>query len=370
MQVPLLDLKAQYINIKEEIREAIDRVLESQVFVLGPEVKALEEEVANYCGSRFAIGVASGSDAILLSLMALGVGPGDEVITTPYTFFSTAGSVSRLGAVPVFVDIEPETYNIDPSLIESRITPRTKAIIPVHLFGQCADMEPILRLAREHGLAVVEDAAQSIGAQTVLDGGWVKAGTMGQMGCFSFFPSKNLGGYGDGGMIITDDEELAERLRALRVHGSRPKYFHSLIGANSRLDAIQAAVLRVKLRYLDEWSRARRENAKFYDEAFSGTEIEPPHVPERNISIYNQYVLRTKQRDKVAERLRSKGVGCEVYYPLPLHLQKCYEPLGYGQGDFPEAEAASRETLAIPIYPELSDEQKRYVVNCVLEGAS
>jgi len=368
VQVPLLDLKPQFAKIRDEVKQAIDRVLETQVFVLGPEVQKLEQEVSEYSGAKFGVGCASGTDSILLSLMAAGVSLGDEVITTPYTFFSTAGSISRVGAIPVFVDIDAETYNIDPSLIESRITPRTKALIPVHLFGQCADMGPILEIADEHGLYVIEDAAQSIGSKTKLDGAWAAAGAMGHLGCFSFFPSKNLGAYGDGGMVVTNDEGLAEKVRMLRAHGSKPKYHHSLIGANSRLDAIQAAVLRVKLKYLDGWSDARRQNAGFYDEAFAESGIESPKVRDGNRSIYNQYVIRTEARDRVMRYLKEHGVGCEVYYPVPLHLQKCYAFLGYNMGDFPESEAAARETLALPIYPELADEQLSYVVKCVLEG--
>ncbi|MBN1593525.1 MAG: DegT/DnrJ/EryC1/StrS family aminotransferase [Candidatus Coatesbacteria bacterium] len=369
MRVPLLDLRPQYASIKEEIKQAIDRVLETQVFVLGPEVAELEKEIAEYCGARFGVGCASGTDSILLSLMAVGVSTGDEIITTPYTFFSTAGSASRLGAIPVFADIDPVTYNIDPSLIEARITPRTKAIIPVHLYGQCADMGPILKIAEKHGLYVIEDAAQSIGAKTMLNGEWTKAGAMGHLGCFSFFPSKNLGAYGDGGMVTSNDESLADKVRTLRVHGSKPKYHHSLIGANSRLDAIQAAILRVKLNYLDKWSEARRENAKFYDDAFAGTDIVTPRIKDSNFPIYNQYVIRTRNRDNVIEYLKKHEVGCEIYYPVPLHLQRCYEFLGYRMGDFPESEAASRETLALPIYPELSDDQKNFAVKCVLEGS-
>jgi len=369
MRVPLLDLRPQFAKLKKEIKEAIDRVLETQVFVLGPEVEKLEREIAHYCGAKFGVGCASGTDSILLSLMAAGVSSGDEVITTSYTFFSTAGSVSRVGGVPVFVDINPKTYNIDPSLVEARITPRTKAIIPVHLFGQCADMGAILEIAERHGLYVIEDAAQSIGSKTKLNGEWTKAGAIGHFGCFSFFPSKNLGAYGDGGMVVSNDESLADKVRTLRVHGSKPKYHHSLIGANSRLDAMQAAVLSVKLRYLDEWTEARRQNARFYDEAFADCEIETPHVRAENVSIYNQYVIRTKARDRVMEYLKKHDVGCEIYYPVPLHLQRCYGFLGYKPGEFPESEAAAAETLALPIFPELTAEQKDYVVKCVLEGS-
>ncbi|MBN2208646.1 MAG: DegT/DnrJ/EryC1/StrS family aminotransferase [Candidatus Coatesbacteria bacterium] len=369
MQVPLLDLRPQFATIRDEIREAIDRVLETQVFVLGPEVEKLEREIADYCGVKFGVGCASGTDALLLSLMAAGVSSGDEVITTPFTFFSTAGSVSRVGGTPVFVDIDPVTYNIDASLIEARITPRTKALIPVHLFGQCVNMGPVLEIAERHGLRVIEDAAQSIGSKTKLQGKWASAGSMGHSGCFSFFPTKNLGAYGDGGMVVSNDEDLAEKVRMLRVHGSKPKYHHSIIGANSRLDAIQAAVLRVKLKYLDDWSEARRKNANYYDKAFKGSGIITPSVRGENFSIYNQYVIRTKARDQVMEYLKKHDVGCEIYYPVPLHLQRCYGFLGYEAGEFPQAEAAAAETVALPIYPELTDEQKDYVVKCVLEGA-
>ena len=371
MNVPLLDLKAQYVGIKAEIRAAIDEVLESQRFILGPKVEALEQQIAAYSGTKYAVGVASGSDALLLALMALDVGPGDEVITTPYTFFATAGSISRLGAVPVFVDIDPRTYNVDPAGVVEKITDRTRAILPVHLFGQMADMDPITEVARKYALKVVEDAAQSIGA--TYQGR--KAGTIGDMGCFSFFPSKNLGGCGDGGMVITNDEEFAERIRVLRVHGSKPKYYHRVVGVNGRLDALQAVVLSVKLPYLDGWSAARRQHAAFYDAAFSdgaadvasltdaSKKVGTPYVEPFNVSIYNQYVLRVEQRDGLMAHLKAHGIGCEIYYPVPLHLQACYRDLGYHEGDFPESERAARETLAIPVYPELTETQQGYVVS-------
>ena len=357
--VPLLDLKAQFSTIAEELRSAIDDVLRSQRFILGLVVSDFEKEVAGYCGTNHAIGVSSGTDAILVSLMALGIGPGDEVITTPYTFFSTAGCISRVGARPVFVDIDPRTYNIDPQGIERAITGKTKAVLPVHLFGQCADMDPVGELAAKHGLKVVEDAAQAIGAKYKGHG----AGTMGDLGCFSFFPSKNLGGFGDGGMVVTNESELAERITMLRTHGSRPKYFHSMIGGNFRLDAIQAAVLRVKLPYLSTWTERRQRNAAVYDGVLRDLPVQTPYVEPHSFCIFNQYVIRVERRDRLMSFLREKGIGCEIYYPLPLHLQKCYEGLGYREGDFPEAEKAAKGTLAIPVFPELTEEQMRYVVS-------
>ncbi len=359
MNVPLLDLKAQYATIREEIRAAIDEVMDSQHFVLGPKVTALEQQIAAYSGAKYAVGVASGSDALLLALMALDVGPGDEVITTPYTFFATASAVSRLGATPVFVDIHPRTYNIDPDGIEEKITDRTRAILPVHLFGQMADMDPIMEMAEKHGLKVVEDAAQSIGA-TYKER---KAGAIGRVGCFSFFPSKNLGGCGDGGMVVTNEEDAAERIRVLRVHGSKPKYYHQMVGINSRLDALQAAVLSTKLNYLEGWSAARRRHAAFYDAAFSDANVETPYIEPFNVSIYNQYILRIACRDELIAHLKKHGIGCEIYYPVPLHLQACYQHLGYREGDFPESERASRETLALPVYPELTEMQQECVVS-------
>jgi len=359
MTVPLLDLALQFRAIADELRSAIDDVLQSQRFILGQAVSAFEKEIAGYCGADYAVGVSSGTDAILVSLMALGIGAGDEVITTPYTFFSTAGCISRVGARPVFVDIDPRTFNINAEAIEGAITGRTKAILPVHLFGQCADMDAILELARKHDHRVIEDAAQAIGARYK----GRSAGTMGDLGCFSFFPSKNLGGCGDGGMVVTHDPQLAEKVRVLRTHGSKPKYFHSMIGGNFRLDAIQAAVLRVKLPHLDAWTEKRRRNAALYDRLLGDLAVQAPHVEQHNFSIFNQYVIRVRRRDELLSFLREKGVGCEIYYPLPLHLQTCYEHLGYGEGDFPEAEKAAREALAIPVFPELTDEQQQYVVD-------
>ncbi len=366
MKVDLLDLKAQYQGIREEVEAAIEKVLNHQHFILGPEVKEFEEEIARYCGVNYAIGVASGSDALLISLMAIGVGKGDIVLTTPYTFFATAGSIFRLGARPVFIDIDPKTYNIEPAKIEKYIKrcSKVKAIIPVHLFGQCADMDPILELAEHNGLKVIEDAAQALGSEYK----GRKAGTMGDIGCFSFFPSKNLGGLGDGGMVITNDQSLAERFRSLRVHGlGKVKYSYNNIGINSRLDTIQASVLRVKLSYLDKWSEDRRNNAAFYDRAFKGSPVVTPYVTDYSRHIYNQYVIRIPDRDGLLAHLSSAEIGCAIYYPIPLHIQNCFKSLGYKEGDFPESERAAKETLSIPVYPELTEEQKHYAVDKILE---
>ena len=362
--VPLLDLKAQYATIKEEVLEAVQAVFESQWFILGPNVQECERRIAEYCNCDHAVGVSSGSDALLIALMAEGIGPGDEVITTPYTFFATAGCIARLGATPVFVDIRPDTYNIDVSAIESRITEKTKAVMPVHLFGQCADMDPICEIAATHKLVVIEDAAQAIGSEYR----GRRAGQMGDYGCFSFFPSKNLGGNGDGGMVVTNDAELGEKIAIYRNHGSKPKYFHKWIGGNFRLDALQAAGLLVKLKYLDEWSTGRRANAARYDELFAGCEkIVTPAIRDDNVTIFNQYVIRVPNRDECRTFLKEAGIGCEVYYPLSLHEQECFVPLGYKEGDFPVSEQAAREVLALPIYPELTDEQIQYVAGKVRE---
>jgi dTDP-4-amino-4,6-dideoxygalactose transaminase len=362
MKVPLLDLQAQYATLRPEIRDAIDRVCDSQHFILGPEVQALEEAIATFCGVQFAIGMSSGTDALLAALMALEVGPGDEVITTPYSFFATAGVIARVGAQPVFVDIDPLTFNLAGGALRAKITSRTKAIMLVHLFGRCADMKFIQNVAEEQGIAVIEDAAQALGAQCP-EGG--QAGSMGLMGCFSFFPSKNLGAFGDGGMIVTNDQHMAERLRVLRVHGGKPKYHHQFVGGNFRLDALQAAVLRVKLPYLPSWTQARRDNAQRYRWLFAelklpGEIVLPEDTPGH---IYNQFVVRFPHRDHLQGFLREKGIETEVYYPIALHLQKCFQYLGYRQGDFPHAEAATSEALALPIYPELTVEQQRYVVS-------
>jgi dTDP-4-amino-4,6-dideoxygalactose transaminase len=366
MNVPLLDLRRQYGTIKDEIDKAIAEVVESQAFRLGPKVEAFERSIAEYCGTRRAVGVASGTDAILLSLMALGVSRGDEVVTTPYTFFATAGAIARLGAVPVFADIDPRTYNITPGGIESVVSERTKAIMPVHLFGQCADMDPIIEVAGRHGLPVVEDAAQAIGAEYR----GRRAGSLGRAGCFSFFPSKNLGGFGDGGMITTDDEDLADLLMSLREHGQTETYHHWTIGTNSRLDALQAAVLTVKLRRLEAWSDGRAANAAYYDARFDGSDVTAPLCEDWNRHIYNQYVIRVRNRDDLMSHLRGEGIGCAIYYPLPLHLQECFRELGYAEGDMTEAERAARETLSIPVFSLLTDEEREHVANTVLEYAT
>jgi len=367
MNVPLLDLKAQYRAIKPEVDAAVAAVFDSQYFILGPQVAAFEEVLARYAQCEHGVGVSSGTDAILMCLMAENIGPGDEVITTPYTFFATVGCIARVGARPVFADIDPATFNIDARQIERLVTSKTRAIIPVHLYGQMADMDPIMDIARRHKLIVVEDACQAIGAE---DGGR-RAGSIGHYGCFSFFPSKNLGGAGDGGMVTTRDAKRAARLKSLRNHGMEPKYYHHLIGGNFRLDALQAAVLSVKLKHLDAWSIARQRNAARYGRLFearglSGAAVRTPAVV-RTRHIFNQYVIRVPRRDALLAFLKDKGVGTEVYYPVPLHLQECFRPLGCQQGDLPESEKAAAETLALPIYPELADEQAACVTDCIAE---
>ncbi len=362
---PFLDLGAQFNTIKDEIMQAVARVMESQRFILGPEVQALEREVAAYVGTRAAIGCASGSDALLLALMALGVGPGDEVVTTPFTFVATIGSIARLRATPVLVDIEPETFNIDPSLLQKAITSRTRALMPVHLFGLMADMDPILEIGKTHGAAVIEDAAQAIGSKYKSH----QAGSMGAIGCFSFFPSKNLGGAGDGGMMTTNDPMLADRLRVLRTHGSRSRYSYELIGVNSRLDALQAAVLRVKLPLLDGWAEGRRLNAERYRRLFKefglNQHVTIPSSPEGCYHVYNQFTIRTPERDELRDFLRRRGIPTEVYYPSPLHLQPAFEYLGYKAGQLPRAEAASREVVSLPIYPELKEQHQIAIVEAI-----
>jgi dTDP-4-amino-4,6-dideoxygalactose transaminase len=370
MNVPLLDLQSQYATIRDEIRPVVDRVLESQQFILGPEVEALEREIAAFSGARFGIGMSSGTDALLIALMAANIGWGDEVITTPYTFFATAGSIARVGAIPVFVDIDPRTYNINPTLIAAKITSKTKAIIPVHLYGQCADMLPILDVCRQHNLIVIEDAAQAIGAEYggLGNGQRSKAGSMGHFGCFSFFPSKNLGGFGDGGMVIATDELLAQRVRQLRTHGGKDKYRHDLIGLNGRLDALQAAVLRVKFKYLEGWSERRRQHAAYYDQGFASVkQVQTPHTEHENGHIYNQYVIRVPKRDALQAYLHEHGIGTAIYYPIPLHLQTCFAYLNYHPGDCPAAERAANETLALPVYPELRQEQQEDVIETIRE---
>lgn len=367
MSVPLLDLKAQHASLRDELRAAIERVMESQAFILGPEVEALETELASYSRVKYAVGCASGSDALLLALMALDVGAGDEVITTPFSFFATASAIVRLGARPRFVDIEPRTFNLDAAQIEAAITERTRAIMPVHLYGQCADADALRAVAARHGVPVVEDAAQAIGAE---DRGR-RAGSLGRVGCFSFYPTKNLGGAGDGGMLTTDDDQLAERLRTLRVHGGASEYHHREVGLNSRLDSLQAAVLRVKLPHLERWSAARRARAEVYARLFGEAGLEgavtPPFVKADARHIFHQYVIRVsaKSRDPLMTHLRERGVGTKVYYPVPLHLQECFRSLGYAAGDFPAAERAARETLALPMYPELTADQQHDVVDAV-----
>jgi len=368
MNVPLLDLKEQNETLRPQIEAALARVLDSNGFILGGEVAALEEELAAYCGSKHAIGCASGSDAILLALMALDIGPGDEVITTPYSFFATVSSITRLGAIPVFVDIDPATYNLDAGQLEAKITERTKAIEPVHLYGQCADMAEINRIADKHGIPVVEDAAQAIGA----DEQGSRAGAMGAVGCFSFYPSKNLGGMGDGGFLTTNDDALAQKLRILRVHGAENRYYHKFVGLNSRLDGFQGAVLRVKLPHLEDWTEKRRENAARYRQLLTDAglteQVGLPVERENCRHIYNQYVIRVPNvRDDLRAFLGENGIGSDVYYPVPLHLQECFAYLGYREGDLPEAERAANETLALPIYPELTSDQQEYVVAKIRE---
>jgi len=359
--IPLLDLNAQYASIRDEVREAVDRVLDSQRFILGPEVEAFEREIAEYCGCAHAIGVSSGTDALLVTLMALDIKAGDEVITPAYSFFATAGAIARLGATPVFVDIDANTFNIDAARMESRITERTKAILAVHLYGQLADMDEIRHFAAHHGIPVIEDAAQAIGAER----NGQRAGAIGDAGCLSFFPSKNLGGAGDGGMVTTNDPELAERVRMLRNHGFRTRYDNELLGGNFRLDAIQAAVLRVKLRHLDAWTDARRRNAAQYREQLPGGVVLPAERPGKH--TYNQFVIRHPRRDALMQHLKNEGIGCEIYYPIPLHLQRCFESLKYEPGNFPVSEQAAKETLALPIYPELTPEMIQRVCAAIAQ---
>lgn len=366
MKVPLLDLSEQNRTLRPEIEAAIGRVLDTNAFILGPEVEKLEGELAEYCNVGHAIGCASGSDALLLALMALDVGPGDEVITTPYSFFASVSCITRLGARPVFADIDPDTFNIDPTDLEMRITENTKAIQPVHLFGQCADMAAIRKIAETRGIPVVEDAAQAIGAEEADQ----RAGSMSEIGCFSFYPSKNLGGMGDGGFMTTNDDRLDARLRALRVHGSEAKYYHKWVGLNSRLDGFQAAVLRVKLPHLDDWSERRRANAARYRTYFADAgladEVLLPLERENVRHIYNQFVIRVPgRRDELRSHVTADGVGTDIYYPVPLHLQECFAFLGYSEGDFPKAETAAAETLALPIYPELDEQSQRYIVDSI-----
>lgn len=369
MKVPLLDLKRQYQTIKEEVLDVVEKVFESQYFILGPRVEELEKKIAGYCNSKHAIGVSSGTDALLISLMAAGVGLDDYVITTPYTFFATAGSIARLEGRPVFTDIDPDTYNISPESIADVIAEMTeeerarlKAVIPVHLYGQCADMDPILKIAQQYHLVVIEDAAQAIGASYNNR----RAGSIGDFGCFSFFPSKNLGAFGDGGIVTTDSDELFDKLRVLRVHGSHPKYYHKIIGGNFRLDALQAAIVSIKLNYLDSWTSDRQKNAERYRKLFKDmglVDIIKLPVEQQTRHIYNQFVIMLpERRDALRMFLQEAGIGTEIYYPVPMHLQECFSYLNYKKGGFPHAEHAALHTLALPIYPELSENQQIYVV--------
>jgi dTDP-4-amino-4,6-dideoxygalactose transaminase len=382
--VPLLDLKAQFAQIRAEVMPVIDEVCASQHFILGEHVRALEEDVARYCAASAGIGVSSGTDALLLALMALNIGAGDEVITSPFTFFATAGTIARTGARPVFCDIDPVTFNLSPAAVQTFIDDhcaerdeglinrttggRIKALMPVHLYGQSADMDPLMAMARRHRLKVIEDAAQAIGSE-YRNG--VRAGTIGDVGCFSFFPTKNLGAFGDAGLCTTNDAELAENMRVLRVHGGKPKYFHALIGGNFRIDELQAAVLRVKLKYLDGWTAGRQRNAAHYDAAFAdaglGAKLRTPAAVAGYRHIFNQYVVRAQNRDALRARLTERGIGSEIYYPVPLHLQKCFAYLNYRAGDFPQSERAAGETLALPIYPELEQAQLAHVVATIAE---
>lgn len=384
MKVPLLDLKAQYSSLKDELNAALLHTAETQYFILGPEVQKLEEEIAKFLGAKKAIGVSSGTDALLIALMSIDIKPGDEVIVPTYSFFATAGVVSRLNAIPVFVDIDPVTFNIDPAKIEEKITDKTKAIIPVHLYGQSADMDPIMDIAKKHDLKVIEDGAQAISVQ-YKDGRSV--GTIGDIGCYSFFPSKNLGCFGDGGMVVTMDEELGEKLRIMRVHGGKPKYYHKMIGGNFRLDAIQAGVLNVKLPHLNSWSEKRRENAALYTKLFIEAGLAQEEgklefddqnkvlLPKpiyknddlKNYHIYNQYVIRVDQRDQLLAQLRANEIGCEIYYPVPFHKQECFQNLPSSKDSYPNADFAADHSLALPIYPELTTEQIEFVVETIKE---
>lgn len=364
-QISSLDLSLHHSAILHELYDAIQRVVESSTFIMGPEVKNFEAEFAKYIGSKHCVGTSSGTDSLVLALMALDVKPGDEIITTPFTFFATAGAIARLGATPVFADIDYGTFNLSTDSLDKLLTSKTKGIIPVHLYGQCSDMEPIVQFAQANNLFIVEDAAQAVGAEYQNK----RAGTIGTVGCFSFFPAKNLGAFGDAGAVTTNDDELAEKMRTLRLHGSKPKYYHSVVGGNFRLDSIQAAVLRVKLRYLDIWISARQQVAQTYSELLTSAKLCESHITLPTITsnrhVFNQFVLRVRQRDALAAHLKEHGISSAVYYPLPLHLQKCFADLGYQVNDFPVAEEAANSTLAIPIYPELTYEQQSIVVDCM-----
>lgn len=361
-KIPLLDLNAQYETIKDEVKSKLLEIFDSKWFINGPEVEALEKNIADYCNAKYAVGVSSGSDALIVSLMALEIGQDDEVITTPFSFFATAGSISRVGAKPVFCDIDPNTFNIDATQIESKITSKTKAIMPVHLFGQCADMDTILDIAEKHNLYVIEDAAQAIGSSYISKKGLKKAGTFGDVGCFSFFPSKNLGACGDGGVVTTNDEELYKKIKSLRNHGEVKRYHHQYVGGNFRLDAIQAAVLNIKLQHLDKQHEGRKENAVYYNEKLT-TLANKPIIHEKCNTIYNQYTLKVKNRDEFQNYLNEFTIGNNIYYPIPLHLQECFQDLNYKEGDFPNAEKAAKEVISLPIYSELSKDQLDYVID-------
>ncbi len=363
MKVPMLDLKTQYATYKDEALRAINEVCESQSFALGPVVADFEEKIAAYCGCKYAIGVSSGTDALLVALMALEIKPGDEVITTPFTFFSTASSIVRLGAKPVFVDVILDSYNMDTSRIEEKVNEKTKAIIPVHLFGQVTQMKTILDIAKRYNIAVIEDAAQAIGATQDR----IKCGNFGDFGCFSFYPSKNLGGFGDGGLVTTNNENLAEKVRILRDHGQNPRYFYKMIGGNFRLDAIQAAVLNVKLKYLEKWNEKRRQNAALYNNIFANSPVKAPKIDSNNVSIYHQYTIRVPQRDELQAFLAENKIGSAVFYPKPLHLQDCFSELGYKEGQFPVIEQLCNGVLSLPIYPELTTGQIEYVGKTILK---
>jgi dTDP-4-amino-4,6-dideoxygalactose transaminase len=375
MKVPLLDLNLQLKTIEKELKAAVNEVIDSTQYIMGSRVEELERKIAEYVGAKFAVGVTSGTDALLISLMALDVKPGDIVITTPYSFFATAGVISRMNATPAFVDIDPDTYNMNPRALQKWLgengdkTSKIRAIIPIHLYGQCADMDPILEIAGRYGIPVIEDAAQAIGAQYPSKNGVKKAGTLGLFGCFSFFPSKNLGCIGDGGMVTSNDPELAKKIRLLRNHGAEPKYYHSMIGGNFRLDAIQAAALLVKLPHLETWHKMRRENAAYYDENLNVESIKKPVIAyQRDYHIYNQYVISVpERRDELRKFLMDSGIGCEIYYPVPFHLQECFSYLGYKKGDFPESEYAADHTIALPIFPELTREMQDYVIEKITE---
>ncbi len=363
MQVPLLDLKAQYATIKDEILPAISEVCASQMVCLGPAVAEFEQQIAEFIGCTYALGVTSGSDALIAALMALDIGPGDEVITTPFTFFATAGAIARVGATPVFVDIEKDTFNLDPNLVEAKVTAHSKALIPVHLFGQAADMEALGEIAARHHLAVIEDAAQAIGASR----NGTACGAIGDLGCFSFYPTKNLGAFGDAGLVTTNNEDLAQKLRIIRDHGQNPRYYYHRIGGNFRMDGIQGAVLSVKLKRLSAWNEQRRAHAALYDQLLAGSSVQTPIIAGGNLSVYHQYTIRAPRREELQQHLADKGIGCAVFYPLSLHQQPCFAHLGYQTGDFPVAEQAAAEVLSLPVFAELTEEAVHHVAQTILE---